>query len=332
MITVTGATGRIGRRLLAALSKGKEPVCAIVRSRESVEKLPKGAKWRLASLSTGAGLRDALADTDKVVNLAGAVGTHLPEHELFISNVTSTSHLFTSLPATVQRVVHISSIAIYGKKPACLPADEFCKPQPDSAYAKTKWGGELVARAHAARFPVTVLRPAIVCGPEFSEGFFPVISALEKGSMKIIGSGENHVPLVHVNDVVSAIVSSLHSSKKGLSTYNISAPPEKTLTQEELFTLAAKALRVPPPNSHISYPAAKLTVHFRSCLLSLFGRKSSLTSDMIGQLYYDRVFDISQATRELGWFPKIGLKEGVLQTVKAYKEWKHGQNKRVFAE
>jgi|GEM_PF-406508 len=324
MIAITGATGRIGRRLCAKLAK-KEKVVAIVRSEDSAKKLPKGTRFAIASLEYGDNLKEALSFAEYAVNLAGSTDTSLGEGELALANMTATGHFFNSLPDNVNRVVHVSSIAIYGKKPTRLPCDEFSHPNPDNAYARTKWAGELIARQGAARFPVTVLRPGIVYGPSFEEGFFPMLGKIKNGGAKIIGDGENRIPLVHVDDVVSAILLSLKSKKEGLSVYNICG---EEATQRRILSMAAKELGASAPKEKISYPMAKALARANEIISSISGNRTSFTSDMVDQMALDRVFDTSLAKKELGWSARIGLKVGIAQTAKEYKAFSKRENER----
>lgn len=328
MLAITGATGRLGLNLVRALIAKKEKFFCIVRSEASAKKLPKGVKWRLASLENGAGLQKALEGATAVANLAGSIDTRLSTRELMIANATATSHLFTALPSTVKRVVHISSISVYGKRLRHVPSDEFQMPQPDCPYAASKLAGERIARTHSLRFPVIVLRPAIIYGPGFEEGFFPILKNIEEEKMQIIGNGENHIPLIHSDDVVSAILLALKSNRAGLAIYNIAPSPEDTPTQMEVFAMAASALKKPAPSSSIPYTFALLTIGARQAALSLAGKKTSFTADMVDQIAMDRMFDTSLAKKELGWERRIGLKEGISQTLSEYREWKHGKNSR----
>jgi len=322
MIVITGATGRIGLALVDALKARKEKFACIVRDRDSAKKLHKGVKFRLASLESGAGLAGALKDADIIVHLAGSTNTRESAHSLALANVVSAQNLYHSLPKKISRIVHASSIAVYGKRLPHIPCDEHAHPKPDTPYARTKWAGERIAREAAIRFPVTILRPAIVYGPHFHEGFFTVLKSIEKGQLSIIGKGDNYVAFVHVDDLVEALLLSIRSKKLGLSVYNISNPPQDSLTQIQLYETAAKELGVAAPKSHIPFTAAKIAISARQSILSLFGRKTSLTPEMADQIAFNRVFDTWAAQTELGWSPKIRLKEGIRQTVLEYNEWK----------
>jgi 2-alkyl-3-oxoalkanoate reductase len=328
MIAITGATGRIGLRLVEKLRRQKMPLVAIVRSAESARKLPSGVKFRIASLENGEGVKEALEGADFIVNLAGSTDTRLGEGKLSLANISSTSHLFHSLPDGIKHAVHISSIAIYGKKLPRLPCPETAHPNPDNAYARTKWAGEHIAREASIRVSVTVLRPGIVYGPSFEEGFFPMLKKIKEGSAKIIGDGENRIPLVHVDDVVDAIVLSLKGKKPGLSVYNICG---EEATQKQVLGMAAQGLGVEPPSKTIGYGAARAFASANEFFSSLQGRRTSFTPEMVDQMACDRYFDTAMAKRELGWSPCIGLKEGIKQTIKQYNsvknpEWKNGKN------
>lgn len=80
LVTVAGATGYLGRHIVAALVEGGHSVRALVRSRASAEQ--PGAfgapsldglvsQWRIVDYALPSSLRDACADTDRVISALG---------------------------------------------------------------------------------------------------------------------------------------------------------------------------------------------------------------------------------------------------------------------
>jgi uncharacterized protein YbjT (DUF2867 family) len=70
MILVTGASGNVGRELVAALTAGGQPVRALTRSAKAAG-LPPGAEAASGDLNDPASLRPALDGADGVFLLPG---------------------------------------------------------------------------------------------------------------------------------------------------------------------------------------------------------------------------------------------------------------------
>ncbi len=319
LVAVAGASGRVGRRLIRYLKSRRIPVVALVRSRASAARLPKNIHYKLVHFDTGWGLSEALKKATHVVNLTGSIDTSLSQKELYDANVVPTSHLLSAVPPTLQRFVHVSSIAVYPKHPRG-PVSESHHRAPSDPYGRTKLEGERIALLHAQRLPVTILQPAIIYGPGFTSGFYPVLERLAGAKMAIIGKGDNRFPLVHVDDVVSAIHKALLSDVPSGSAFLIASA--QIITQKEALTLAADALGVPAPRAHVPAPLAKAGAVLSTLKARLAGRNPSLGADMVEQICADRVFVPERARRLLGWSARVAHAKGIQQAVQAFMKAK----------
>src|SRR5206468_2798979 len=74
--------------------------------------------------------------------------------------------LNAALKAGVKRLVHLSSISIYGSNPQPQCQQETAPPTPDEDYGRAKLAqDELVLRAHRRGLPAILLCPANIYGP-----------------------------------------------------------------------------------------------------------------------------------------------------------------------
>lgn len=133
-VAVTGAGGRVGSALVAHLAScGEFDVVAIVRNALTARLLePVGAEIRVGSVTDPASSREALAGCDAVVNCAlasGWPGTARRQNEGILRNIAAAPG--------IQRVVHFSSVAVYGM---CVDprVSTFERPRPDSSYGVDK--------------------------------------------------------------------------------------------------------------------------------------------------------------------------------------------------
>lgn len=295
-IYVTGASGRLGRELLRAMP-GAIP---LVRKAHGLDN---EMVTDFSSSSLGGILKDASA----IIHLAGS-RDFLDIRKAREGNVELTRRIVEAAPKD-SRVVFASSISVYGKRLAHIPADEGTEPRPDTAYAKTKLEAERVVEGHPKH---AILRIGPIYGPGFGE-YFSVLTMLEKGRMSIIGDGKNRIPFVHVLDVVDALKA---ASSGGNGTYVIVGP---TLSQEEVFAIAADALGVRPPTGHTPRFLAMALARYQLLRQERFKKKARFIPEDIAVLSSDRAFDCSAAMRDLGFRPRP-LEEGIIEMVGLYKK------------
>jgi nucleoside-diphosphate-sugar epimerase len=315
-ILLTGGTGRLGRHVLAALAARREKVRAVVRPGSS-QPLPRGVErfeWDLASAKLPA---KALEGVDRVIHLAGLVGSY-PASQLMLSNAVATRNLVSSCPQhSTMKLVIASSISVYGEYARQLVDEEF-EPRTESPYGKSKLAAEQEALAHHRGIPLAILRFGMIYGPGFEQGYFDVFRFLEKGKMRVFGNGENRLPLLHADDAAAAVLLALRATIPSSRAYNIVG--SERATQGEVLGMAASALGVQPPShSPIIFVQSAHAV-FR--LLFALGMASPLPFDEenMRQLTLDRMYSSDRARRELGFEAKVKLEDGVKQMVLEYRQ------------
>ena len=289
-VLVTGASGRLGKHLVKRLKKGNKVIefdrshgYNILNTRD-LSKFSRSVKL--------------------VYHLASLVSYTASYEELYKINVIGTKNVMNSFKKVP--VVYMSSTSVYGNKLKKIPADEGCKPSPQTNYGLTKLEAERIVLDSNG----IVIRAPSIYGPGFSEGFFDVFKMIENGKMKIFGNGRNRLDFIHVKDLVNALVLAGKYGRRG-EIYNISGPD--VATQEDIYKTIAKYLGVVLPESHIPTWVAKL----------LSGKKQRAYIDKLSS---DRVFDISKAKRELRWEPKIGYEEGIREMVNIYRNTSRGRS------
>ena len=320
-ILMSGATGRLGSHVLATLLARKEKVRAIVRP-GSKGKLPRGVERFVWDLSSSPLPHTAFAGVDRVVHLAGLVGSHKMS-ELLLQNATATRNLVSSCPQKLSKLVVASSISIYGEYKGHNVDEEYA-PKTESPYGQSKLAAEGEVRAHRHGIPTALLRFGMIYGPGFEEGYFDVFRYLEKGKMRIFGMGENRIPLVHVDDAVRAVLAALGHHLLFCHEYNIIG--EETPTQEELLGMAAKALKVPAPDKHASLLIVQAASGIGRLLSALdMPHLFPFDAENIRQLTLDRAYSAKRARKELGFEAKVKLEDGIKQMAGIYLKKKRAK-------
>jgi nucleoside-diphosphate-sugar epimerase len=242
-LLLTGATGRVGSRMLPRLAAQGHDVCAVARSEVAAERVKAaGAEPVLADLLDPDGYRAALRGRDAVVHLA-AVLRSTDADEVRQANLDATLRLAdAALDAGVGRFVFVSTNLVY---PGGLgrPATEDDQPAPLAT-----WGAYPVSKAEAERallalhqdrgMGVRIVRFAYVYGegdPHLAE------------SLRWAGQwpGHQRLHLIHHADAAQAVIRALHAPGIDGRVYN--AADESPVTAVELHALNG----VPFPDSPV---------------------------------------------------------------------------------
>jgi len=188
---VTGASGFVGRRVLALAGERFERVIALARG--EIADLPAGAESLRGDLlaSSPAPWELSLAGCDAVLHLAATTGKAAPaEYERGI--VEATRRLASAAQrAGVRHFVYVSSIAVRFADRAHYP------------YADAKTRAERAVRESGV--PATIVRPTIVAGPgsPVMNGFATLALA---PFTPVFGDGQKRVAPIHVDDLAELLV------------------------------------------------------------------------------------------------------------------------------
>ncbi|MBL8630796.1 MAG: NAD(P)-dependent oxidoreductase, partial [Rhodospirillaceae bacterium] len=196
-IAVTGATGFIGRHLVHALRRDGANVKALTRKAPSPtdDDLPGTLTWVPGALDHEASLQELVEGCDGVIHVAGAIKALSRDH-FFEHNVSGTRRLaeVAARQPEPPRFIHVSSLA--AREPRL------------SNYAASKYQAEKVLKPYQGKMSVSIIRPPAVYGPGDRETL-RLFQMAAKGFAIVPPSPEARVSLIHVDDVVSAILNLL---------------------------------------------------------------------------------------------------------------------------
>jgi nucleoside-diphosphate-sugar epimerase len=173
-VLVTGASGFVGRAVVAALAAQGDEVHAAIRARPDAASdgstgpaFPHGVTIvRHGDLDAAVDWTGLLAGIDAVVHLAGIAhaGPVIAEERYDRVNHRATAALATAArDAGVSRFVFVSSIRAPTGPAADQVLSERHPPRPTDAYGRSKLAAEHAVAASGV--PFTILRPALVYGP-----------------------------------------------------------------------------------------------------------------------------------------------------------------------
>ena len=327
-VLVTGGSGLIGSHVIEALRSRGETVRALVRpaSRAAVEQLGAEAvpgdvtdlaAWRAATQDGKAGRTGAVR---AIVHAAALVQRRGSWEQYVALNVDATRLAAQAARAAGARLVHVSSVAVYGGVAAYGPEPErrtedfpFSPIAERDFYGRTKRMAEAVVR-EAARdgLSAVALRPSVVYG-ERDRLFTPrVLRVVRLGVVPRIGPGTNRLSTVYAGNVAAAAVAALDAPVSGFRAYNVTSDAAPLLTQREFFAACAAALGSRLRTIPVPAPLARLAMTLWTSPRLARAAASFITGE---NPYVDDL-----ARRELGWQPPFAAADAVRRTVRWFAE------------
>jgi len=195
----------------------------------------------------------------------------------------------------VRRFLHISTDEVYGSLPASGTFSEESPLRPNSPYAASKTGADVLARAYHVTYglPVVITRTCNNYGPyQFPEKFIPlmIVNAIRGEPLPIYGDGLYVREWLHVEDHCRALARILEVGQPG-EVYNIGSGTER------------------------------VNLDLAREILALTGRSETLLRHVRDRLGHDRRYalDWTKLRRQLDWTPAIPFTEGLRQTVEWYR-------------
>jgi nucleoside-diphosphate-sugar epimerase len=213
-VAVTGATGFLGRYIVAALRARGARVIGVVRNPARVPALARmGVELRRADLAERERLAEAFAGADAVVSNAALYALRYRRWEDYQrANVQGTRNVFEALVAAgIRRVVHVSSVAVYGLGARGVVTEdhpqltETTRRTPINAYPVSKALSEQLAWALAREhdLALSTVRPCTIYGA-FDPNFMPIFRRLVSLPVTVMPAFLR-MGFVYAGDVAEAI-------------------------------------------------------------------------------------------------------------------------------
>ncbi len=212
------------------------------------------------------------------------------------------------------RFHHVSTDEVFGSLGFDEPAsNEESVYKPRSPYSASKAGSDHLVRAyfHSHNLPITISNCSNNYGPyQFPEKIIPlfITNIMEGKKVPIYGDGKNVRDWIYVDDHNAGVEAIIKKGKIG-ETYCLGGDNQTN------------------------------NLELTKMILELMGRGEEMIEFVTDRPGHDLRYDLdhSKATKELGWEPKVKLKEGLKETVEWYKnneDWwkkiKNGEYKNYY--
>jgi nucleoside-diphosphate-sugar epimerase len=311
---VTGATGFIGSHLCEELIKRGYDVTCLSRKTS-------GHTWidnlDLTFIKGDCTVRESLLkvpdDFDYIFHLAGLTKSCSPD-DFFRVNARGTENFVQSVAErnpSVKRFIYVSSLAAVGPSKNGSPLREDAFPSPVSDYGKSKLEGERAVLKYQDSIPVTILRPPAVYGPR-DKDMLVMFQMIKKGFF--FDLGKCYYSLLYVDDLVQGILLSAENSKATGNIYflcegNIYTGEEIAMEISSVLHAKARPVKVP-----------KFIMPFFAAISERINKQGIINRDRIKDFRHTHwICDAGKAREEIGFVPKIGMKEGIRWTADWYR-------------
>jgi predicted dehydrogenase/nucleoside-diphosphate-sugar epimerase len=312
-VAVTGATGVIGRRLVARLLAENVRVRILAR-REPLPELMNDPRVEVVygDLGDPDAVDRAVAGTDLVFHLGAAM--HGGPHDFTRGTVAGTRNVVESVLRRGARLVHVSSLSVLHfaatRRTETAREDWPLEPHPEARghYARSKLQAETLVRdaSRTRGLRAIVLRPGQVFGGG-APLLTPAVARRLGDRLVILGNGTVALPLVYVDDVVDALLAAARRPSFDGSVFHI--VDSGHVTQNQLARHAARDARI----VHVPLPLVDTVALIAEGLGRLLGlgRGLGLSRYRVRSALAPLSFDCTAAREGLGWQPRIGVKRGL---------------------
>jgi nucleoside-diphosphate-sugar epimerase len=307
--------------LNALRARGERPR-ALVRDRARDVVAAFGAEAVVGDVTDPAAWQQAATGVRAIIHAAALVASHASFEEFTRVNVGGTGLAIETARRTGARLIHISTVAVYGRalRASGITEDYPFQPLPASDYyARSKRAAEQMVREEADRgLSAVAIRPNVIYGERDRLFTRRLLANLKRGILPQIGPGTNHLSCVYAGNVASAILAALDApAKPGFRAYNVTRDAPPLLSQREFFDAFAKAaglrpLRIPVPVMVIRIGIRLWTSAMR---LALPGRYSALGNSAMSFILGENPYSIDRIRSELGWQPPIDTRAAIARSV-----------------
>jgi len=300
-VLVTGATGFIGKKLVAALAKQGFAVRAAARDPDAIiaaSEVERVVMPELAALSDWSALLDGVSHVVHLAGIAHAPGV-LPDDVYTRINAEAVGELTAQAKGKVERFIFMSSVRAQAGLAADHALTEKDLPQPTDAYGRAKLEAERLVEKSGV--PYTVLRPAVVYGKGV-KGNIASLATIAKTPMPLpFGALDNKRSLLAIDNLVTAVAHVLETEAAKNETFLVA--DEAPITVADLVGAMREGLGKPPHLVKVPSAAVKR-------LLKSFGREADW--ERVSGTF---VVDVSKLLAT-GWRPHVETRAGIVRMMR----------------
>lgn len=316
-VLVTGATGFIGRRVVAKLREAGVKTRALVLPDENVPRdWGSDVKIIRGDISDRQAVARAVAGAGTIIHLAAVVSDWGDETLYWKYTVDGSRLVFEEALQNNSRLVLTASVIVYGdniSKGSC--PEETGYGRAFGPYSRTKQAQEKLAWEYYQnkRLRLTVVRPGNVYGPGSGPWLHDIVDVLKTGAPGLVSGGRGNAGLAYVDNVADVLILAGVDDAAIGRVYNASDGLE--VTWHQYFSDLAQMINAKSPGSVPRFAAA-IGAHVFEVLWKTFRvkKRPPLTREALNLVGSDNRFPNQRVISELDYTPQISYAEGMART------------------
>ena len=314
-VFVTGGSGFLGGRLIAALVARGDGVVALARSTAAADKVrERGAVPAKGDLSDPAALVEGMRGCTFAVHAAAHVDDFGPWEDFVAGNVTGVDHVLEAARAAgVRRVVHVSTEAVLCGEAPIVNADE-SRPRataPAGPYPRSKgMSEELVLAANRDGLETVIVRPRFIWGAGDTSLLPKLEAAVRDGGWRWVDGGRYLTSTCHVDNVVHGILCAADRGRPGAVYFLTDGPP---VVFREFLGDMLRARGLDPGDRTVPRWLARAVATLSELAWTWLPLRGAppLTRTGIKLIGEEVTVNDALARREIGYAPPVTLPEGL---------------------
>lgn len=312
-ITLIGASGFVGTRLLGLLSENQEQYTLRNIDKQQSHFFPQVTE--IGDVRDVDTIKEKLHDTDVVVLLAAEHRDDVTPTTLYYDvNVGGMRNVLQAMEANgIKRLVFTSSVAVYGLNKE-NPNEDHPK-DPFNHYGKSKWEAEQVLQDWHKSHPdwnINILRPTVIFGERNRGNVYNLLKQISSGKFLMVGKGENKKSMAYVGNIVAFIKFLIDTKCEGYNVFNYIDKPD--FNMNELIAHVSKVLNKHIPSTHFPYWLGMLGGKCFDLLAWVTGKKLAISSVRVKKFCATTEFDATKA-HSCGFVPPYTLGDGLARTL-----------------
>lgn len=272
-IVVVGATGDVGRRVVARLCDIGHAVVATSRSVARADLIDRRAETAITSINDAATLAPLLASADRVIN---------------IGHASTVERLIPLVPPTCQRLITVGSTRRYSAVP-------------DRGTEDVRTGESVFLNSG---LPGCMLHPAMIYGGDGEQNITRILALVARWPRwlpllwPVPGSGDSLMQPVYIDDVASAIVAAVTAETPIARTIVVAGPEPITLADmlRQSAAVYGRRLFIVPVPVNLLIGAVRFW--------GIFSKKSFFSIAELQRTREDKSYDIDPLRSQLGIEPR----------------------------
>ena len=311
-VLITGANGFIASHLAERLLREGWSVRGLARRPESAAWLvAQGVEVSSGDLLDPDALKRAMAGCAAIVHAAAWTGgPELTPEQAWRTNVAGTFGVIEAArDAEVERLIYISSVAVYGVNGAPLIDESMPTPPVGQLYPDSKIAAESAVRASG--LPYVIVRPASTYGPRGGAWTIDPVERIKRGQLILAGADTGLVTPGYIDNVVDGLLLALtHPAALG-EAFNIC--DDRAVTYREFYMAYARMLGQDslPALPGWFYKAARNPA--ANWARRLVGKRPAGPWSWHFR-FNPSQFSVTKAHRLLGYCPAVDFEEGMRRT------------------